>query len=344
MAKVEQHILSPQTPEMYNKQKTWWSSLMKGVIEVWGTKPKAVMGQDDWRTGHYKEQLKRITKGIIDVKCNNSTWDMDYLKETLLFEGKLTVTDTSKGILPLACGVYGSNVFGRASNVRVSNPCLESIERTIGFDCTLIYLMDNTVFWNFSQLIDIFANKLAMCDSSIDVNLFNSKVAFLINAENQKQANEAKMIIDKINSGEPAVVYSFDNSSMSKKLEMFNRDVKSSYIADAIQTEKRAILNEFMTYIGINNMNVEKRERLLFDEINGNNDEIYCNMKYIKECVDSGVKETNKMFPGLNLSITFPFMEKLELQEEFGRLKKEKTFDPFDVAKNEEKKREGDNA
>jgi len=315
-------------PPMYNGKDTWWNSLRQGIIEAWGVKPNHVIGQEDWRTEHYKEQLRRITKGIIDVECTNKTWDMDYFKETLLFDGKITITDTSKGIIPQACGVFGKNVFHRATNVRVDNPVLEHLERTIGFDCSLIYLMDNTCFANFSNLVDIFACKLSMCDSSIDANLLNSKVAFIINAENKKQADEAKMIYDKIMSGEPAVFYT-NETSMGKQMEMFNRDVKGSYIADAIQTEKRAILNEFMTYIGINNMNVEKRERLLFDEINGNNDEIFCNMKQVKENVEKGVEETNKLYPGLNLSIKFPFMEKLDVEATMGEMKKLKTFDPM---------------
>lgn len=325
-----------QVPDMYERENAWWSSLKQAINKAMGVKPANVIGQDDWRTGHYREQLRRITKGIIDVECTNKTWDMDYFKETLLFDGKVAITDTSKGIIPQECGTYGQNVFYRPTNVRIANPILENIERTIGFDCTLIYLMDNKIYWNFSMLCDIFANKLAMCDSSIDVNLLNSKVAFLVNCEDKKQSDEAKMIFDKINAGEPAVFYS-SSANINKQMELYNRDVKGSYIADAIQTEKRAILNEFMTYIGINNMNVEKRERLLFDEINGNNDEIYCNMKYVRESVEKGVKETNEMFPGLNLKITFPFLKKLEEQEKMGELKKRKTFDPETEKEREEK-------
>lgn len=324
-----------QGSEEYGRRQQWWSSLKQAIGQSLGVKPSKVIGQDDWRTDIYREQLRRIVKAIIDVKVTNKMWDIDYFKEILLFNGKICVTDTETdlGILPLKCGVHGSNVFERANKVTIANHVLGNLERTIDFDCTLIYLMDNTVFWNFSWLVDIFANKLAMCDSSIDVNLLNSKVGFIVNAEDKKQADEIKMIYDKISSGEPMVVYAA-GQNIGKQMELFNRDVKSSYIADAIQTEKRAILNEFMTYIGINNNNVEKRERLLFDEINGNNDEVLCNMKYIKECVEKCIDNTNTMFPGLNLKVDFPFYERLKLQAEMGQLKKAKTFNPFNEVEN----------
>lgn len=324
-----------QGSDKYVRDHQWWSSLKQAIDQSLGIKPIHVIGQDDWRTDIYREQLSRIIKGIIDVRVNNKMWDIDYFKEVLLFGGKICITDTEMGILPLKCGVHGEDVFGRATKVTIANHVLGNLERTIDFDCVLLTLMDNTVFWNFTWLVDIFANKLAMCDSSIDVNLLNSKVAFIINAQDKKQADEIKEIFDRISSGEPMVTYSAVKN-IGTQMEFFNRDVKGSYVADAIQTEKRAILNEFMTYIGINNNNVEKRERLLFDEINGNNDEVLCNIKYIKERVESGVKDVNTMFPGLNLQITFPFYERLEVQAEMGQLKKAKTFNPFNELENME--------
>ena len=63
-------------------------------------------------------------------------------------------------------------------------------------------------------------------------------------------------------------------------MQFFKNDVKNTYIADMVQAEKRAIYNEFLTQIGINNAAEEKRERLLVDEVNSNNDELMINMSY----------------------------------------------------------------
>lgn len=318
----------------YENHMKWWNSLKQAIASAGGVKPTSVIGQNDYRTDLYREQLRRLAKGIIEVECSNKKWDYDYFKEILLFEGKICITDTQIGIIPQECGVHGENVFHRAKHVSIANHIIGNIDRIIGKDCTLICLMDNFRFWNFSMLCDVFANKLAMCDSSIDVNLLNTKIAYLVSAPSQKVASEMKEIYDKVNAGEPIVFHGV--GEVGTNIEVAYGNVKQNYIAADVQAEKRAILNEFMSYIGINNVNMEKKERLLFDEVNGNNAEIMCNLKYIREIVERGVKETNEMFPGLALKIRFPFIEKMEEAEKAANAKKQ-----MQAGDNNENKHEG---
>lgn len=338
MSKVD---MRGQSPEKYGQHEKWWTSLKQTITDALGIRPSNVIGQDDYRTGLYREQLRRLIKGTIEVEVNSEDWDMDYFKEILLFQGKICITDTQVGVIPLECGLHGENVYHRSRFVRIANPVVGNLDRVIGEDCSVIFLMDNFIYWNYTELCDVFANKLAMCDSSIDVNLLNSKVAYMVDVPNQKAANEMKQLYDKINQGEPIVFHGMGN--VSERIEVAYNNVKQSYIADAIQTEKRAILNEFMTYIGINNMNIEKKERLLLDEVNGNNSEIMCNMKYVQEMVQRGVDETNKMFPELKLKIKFPFIEKMEEAEEAANAMKAMRgqFDSRKEGDNDESKSDG---
>ena len=79
-----------------------------------------------------------------------------------------------------------------------------------------------------------------------------------------------------------------------------------------VQAEKRAIYNEFLTQIGINNAAEEKKERLLVDEVNSNNDELMINMSYCYKNIKKGVKQVNKMYPDVKFSIKLPYFDKLE--------------------------------
>lgn len=47
-------------------------------------------------------------------------------------------------------------------------------------------------------------------------------------------------------------------------------DTTSPYVAGDLQILKRQIWNEALTYLGIENSNTEKKERLVTDEINSN--------------------------------------------------------------------------
>ena len=304
------YILSKQNNDVNKPQ--YWESLVQAMQEAFGQKPNKVEGQLTARTEYYKWVLLNKIKGEIEIECPDE-WDIDYILDTLLLEGKICITDTSAGVIPLQCGVYGLNAFQRPCNVNIANPVLGSFTRTIGVDCVLMYLFDNKLFRSFAPVIDIFAQRLANCDSSIDVNLINTKVAFVFDCVDKKQADEAKLIYDKITSGEPAVFYrSTSGMNISDKMQFFKNDVKNTYIADMVQAEKRAIYNEFLTQIGINNAAEEKRERLLVDEVNSNNDELMINMAYCYRNIKKAVKKANEMYPDIKLSIKLPYFDRLE--------------------------------
>ena len=290
----------------------YWESLMKAMQEAFGQKPNKVEGQLTARTEYYKWVLLNKIKGEVDIECPDD-WDVDYILDTLFIEGKICITDTSAGVLPLQCGVFGLNCFQRPTSINIANPVLGSFTRTIGVDGVLMYLFDNRTFRSFAPVIDIFAQRLANCDSSIDVNLINTKVAYVFDCVDKKQADEAKLIYDKITSGEPAVFYhSTSGMNISDKMQFFKNDVKNTYIADMVQAEKRAIYNEFLTQIGINNAAEEKRERLLVDEVNSNNDELMINMSYCYKNIKKGVEQVNKMYPDVKFSIKLPYFDRLE--------------------------------
>ena len=80
------------------------------------------------------------------------------------------------------------------------------------------------------------------------------------------------------------------------------------YLVDKLQIQKQEMERELLTFLGINNT-LEKKERLLVDETNSNN-------QFIKMASDIGFKQRqlaceqmNQMF-GLNVSV-------VETQDEF---------------------------
>jgi len=67
-----------------------------------------------------------------------------------------------------------------------------------------------------------------------------------------------------------------------------------------VQLLKRKIINEFLTEIGINNSNLDKRERLTDDEVNANDQEVIANIQCWIDNINEGIAKINQMF-GLNL-------------------------------------------
>ena len=305
--------------------------MMEAVKEAFGQKPIKVDAQNSQRTLFYRKQLLNILKGLFKITCPDE-WSTDYMLDLLLLNGVFSLQDTSMGVVPLRCQPYGVNVFERPTDVNIANPVLGTFTKKINVDCVLIYLYDDRYFRSFNELLDIYSAKLALCDSSIDVNLINSKVAYVFDCVDKKQADEAKLIYDKISRGEPAVFYS-DSAMLDggKKLTLSKTDVKNSYVADLIQNEKRSIMNEFLTAIGVNNVATEKKERLVTDEANANNEELFVDMNYVYENIKKQVKLANSMFPEINFNIEIPTLDRME---------RSSTIEPEGRSEGEEEKRE----
>lgn len=293
-----------------------WLSLRRAIREANGIEPANVNGQWAVRTAFYKDQLMQVLKGLIEIECPE-TWDTDFVLDALLFDGKFVVTDTDAGVIALNCSTYGVNMYYRNSKVLVANPVLGNFERTIGIDCELVYLMGNRWYRTFNPIVDIYAEKLASCDATIDVNLMNTRVAWIARCESEKQANEMKMVYDKVSRGEPAV-FTGEVSDMGGSFEFFNSNVKNTYICDMIQTEKKAIMNEFLTMVGINNTNIEKKERLITGEVDGNVDEIECNISRIRTNLEYCQKRVNAMYGDI-MRFKFPYWDRLKFD---GRMQK----------------------
>ena len=270
------------------------SDVMRDFIS---TRPKNV-DPNSTSFWFYVRTLFRKAMSIYELSGVPEEWDLDYFMSVLFSQGFLTITDTAMGVLPLKCGVSGINVFNHPTTVIIANPVLGNLSRTIDEDCVLVKLS-----YDYRGLMmDIvyrYATMLAECDNSISVNLMNSKVAFIGLVESKAQANSMKLMYDKISSGEPAV---FVKGSQINGDQILYNHVKENFIASDIQILKRKIMSEFLTEIGVNNANTDKRERLTDNEVEANDSEIQLNAGYWLEQIREGLNKANKMF-GLNLAI-----------------------------------------
>ena len=269
------------------------SDMMRDFVS---TRPKKV-DPNSTSFWFYVRSLFRKVMSIYELSGFPEEWDLDYFMSVLFSQGFITITDTPMGVLPLRCGVSGINVFNHPTTVIVANPVLGNFDRTIDEDCVLVKLS-----YDYRGLMDIvyrYATMLAECDSSISVNLMNSKVAFIGLVESKAQANSMKLMYDKISSGEPAV---FVKGSQINGDQILYNHVKENFIASDIQILKRKIMSEFLTEIGVNNANTDKRERLTDNEVEANDSEIQLNAGYWLDQIREGLDKANKMF-GLSLAI-----------------------------------------
>ena len=265
--------------------------------EFFAKRPKDVDGVANSSAMYYREKLLRLVLERFKWSNLPSTWEYDYFIEHLFLDGVIGITDTSAGILALKCGLTGIGIFDQPTEMVFANPVLGNFRRTIGEDGEIIKIQYN--YKGIGWILDRYSALLAMCDSSIAVNLMNTKATYIFGATSKTQAETYKALYDDITTGKPAV-FTSEGIAGNIKEQMFTMPAKQNFIADDVQLLKRKIINEFLTDIGINNTNLDKRERLTDDEVNANNDEVLANISHWYDNIIDGIARVNKLY---NLNI-----------------------------------------
>lgn len=265
--------------------------------EFFAKRPKDVDGVANSSAMYYREKLLRLVLERFKWSNLPSTWEYDYFIEHLFLDGVIGITDTSAGVLALKCGLTGIGIFDQPTEMIFANPVLGNFRRTIGEDGEIIKIQYN--YKGIGWILDRYSALLAMCDSSIAVNLMNTKATYIFGATSKTQAETYKALYDDITTGKPAV-FTSEGIAGNIKEQMFTMPAKQNFIADDVQLLKRKIINEFLTDIGINNTNLDKRERLTDDEVNANNDEVLANISHWYDNIIDGIARVNKLY---NLNI-----------------------------------------
>ena len=281
-------------PQMINAKDVPFDDLKRMFLRE---EPKNVHGEFTWANGYYWQWgLKKILSRF-ELENMPEQWDVNYFWSHLFLDGVIAILDTSLGVIPLRCGYTGINVWDRPTDIVIANHVLGNFNRKIGTDGALIHLQYD--YQDITPILQRFSTLLAMCDSAISVNLMNSKVAFIGFVEDQAQAKTMEKMYDKISGGEPAVFVR--KNQIASENFMFN-NVRQTFIADDIMLVRRKIVNDFLSDIGINNANLDKRERLNEQEVNANNEEVRFNVLNWLDTIQEGLDVANKLY-SLNLKI-----------------------------------------
>ena len=236
-------------------------------------------------------------------------WSREYFLYSLYTYGYVAIIKTDKyGVIPQFCGLRGYDVFYRPTHAIITNPLLGGItEPRIGSQCTIIKLQPD--YCGIMDLVRTYADFMAMTAETAGCNINASKLAYVFTAENKAGAEAFKKMFDKIMQGEAMVVQDskLKKSDGSSAWEMFTNDLSKNYIAGQMLVDLQKWRNMFCTEVGIANANTEKKERMLTDEVNANNQETASKAALWLSELQDGCEQARKMFPGLNLSVNWRF-------------------------------------
>ena len=164
-------------------------------------------------------------------------------------------------------------------------------------DSVIVY--NNMIRTNSVQTCTVYARRLWNLDRAIDVNANAQKTPVLIRCNDSERLTLLNAY-QKWEGNEP-VIYGtkdFDPNSIS----VLRTD--APYVAKDLYELKTQIWNEALTYLGISNMNFQKRERLVTDEVVRNQGGTIASRYSRLEARRQACKKINKMF-GTNIEVYF---------------------------------------
>lgn len=296
-------------PNMTNiKEKNLIRDLSLALQSAFGRKPTDVEGIDNITTTYYFQYLLRLVKGIFDVSMPDH-WDSDFLLDTLLLNGVFGIFEHNSEPLAMNCQPYGVNMYYKPTSFNIANPVLGTFDKQIGVNGAIIYLEEDPSaganFRTIRPLLTNYAYKLAACDKCIDQSLMNSGVTAIFSASDKKAAESFRAMYDDISEGKPAVfVDETLGLATGNSRNLQYTPAKDNFVCDKVQIEKRCIIEEFLTAIGVNNANTDKRERLNSAEVNSNNQECYVATEVWRRNLKETIAHAKQVFPGLEFSIT----------------------------------------
>lgn len=281
--------------------------------------PSTVHTKNTFLFNYFLKQLLQELKSvyIVDVPFN---WDKDYFIETVLLDGKCAIIDTKTedelhfGVIPQQCNLSGFNVYRRPSKACIANPLIRNRKHVyeIDRDCTIIKAFSD--FSGFYDLLSYYADLLSLTTESVGVNLLNSKLSYIFLAKNNASAESFKKLYDTIQAGNPAVVVHkslFDKKNGNELYGFLNQNLNQNNISSDLMRLYANIYNQFRTDIGIPNVNFEKPERALVDEVNANNIQTMSKAVLVHENIKNGIDKACLMFKELKgkLSIKMRYSE-----------------------------------
>lgn len=170
-----------------------------------------------------------------------------------------------------------------------------------------IVIPNNNFYQPYIEYLGLFCEKLADIELTIQLNRNAQITPYFIFVDNQNVLS-MKNIFNKIANFEPVVYLNKQKDKdgqdsfkqLSDHIQVFRTD--APFLLDKLHDEKLRVMNQLLTFIGINNNPSDKKERLVVSEAISNNGVISANIEVGWKSRRKAVDLINKCY-GLEISV-----------------------------------------
>lgn len=210
---------------------------------------------------YYYDRLKELAISCFEYENLPDSIDERFMELTLFEKGMCVFfEDDVLGYLCLPVATNGRwNVYNIPKYYRAY--ASNSYNKKLSYkDSVLMY--NNMLHQNSINKCEMFARKLYDIDQTIEVNVRAQKTPILIQCEENQRLTMQNLY--KEYDGNSPVIYG-NKGLNTNALAVLKTD--APYLADKLYELKNETWNEALTYLGIPNVNIQKKERLVTDEV-----------------------------------------------------------------------------
>lgn len=246
----------------------------------------------------YYNRLMELSISMFEWKNLPYTIDSRFL-ELILFSDGMAVffKDDILGYLALRTTIGGHLNVYQIPTERMAYASNGYQRHLTGDDSVIIF--NNMIHTNSLMAVETFAKRLYNLDRAIDVNANAQKTPILITCE-ESQRLTLKNVYMQYDGNEPVIFG--DKNLNPNSLKVLTTG--SPYVADKLYQLKTQIWNEALTYLGISNVNIQKKERLVSDEVMRNMGGTIASRYSRLNARRQACEEINRLF-GLDISVDY---------------------------------------
>lgn len=233
----------------------------------------------------YLRRMKMVALSMFEWKLP-AGMDERYLEKCLYYKGQASLFETKDtGFINTQCTSNGYfTIYGLPSalNCHAYNglhwyrnlytelgETEDIIERQRKEECVLV-LND----WDgipTCATIELFAYRMYLAQRTADVNMSAQRTPVMVVCS-QKQRLTMENLYSQYDGNQPFIFGDKDANINDNSLKALKTD--APFICDKVNDYKKEIWNEFLQFLGVNSISIEKKERLITDEANQNNEVI----------------------------------------------------------------------
>ena len=246
----------------------------------------------------YYNRLTELALSMFEWQNLPKSVDQRFLEMCLYSDGMCVFfEDEVLGYLGLRCMIGGKlNVYQIPTDRRAyaTNGYQKELDGT-----NSVIIFNNYLHTNSMLDVEMFSKRLYNLDRAIDVNANAQKTPVLIQCD-ESQRLTMKNLYKQYEGNEPFIFGSKGLDANGLKV----LQTGAPYVADKLYELKTQVWNEALTYLGISNINVVKKERMITDEVSRNQGGTVASRYSRLESRRQACNQINEMF-GLNVWVDY---------------------------------------